>query len=234
MMLEIENLHVHYGKIHALKGLSLRVNAGEIVSLIGSNGAGKSSLIHSVFKQPRPTHGKITFMRHDINGIAPHKIAGLGIAIVPEGRRIFPKLTVKENLDLGSTALNGKQSSKGLEEVLALFPVLAGRMGQNGGTLSGGEQQMLAIARALMSRPKLLIMDEPSLGLAPIIIKQIFKTIATLNQNGMTILLVEQNANQALRLAHRAYVLVSGEVVMEGTGSDLLSDPVIRAAYLAG
>ncbi len=233
-MLEIDHLHVYYRKIHALKGLSLSVKEGEIVTLIGSNGAGKSTLLKSLFNNPKPERGHIRFMGKDLHHVATADIASLGIAIVPEGRRIFPKMTVLENLDLGTTAIGNVHYAQDLEYVLTMFPRLRERLKQNGGTLSGGEQQMLAIARALMSRPKLLLLDEPSLGLAPIIIQQIFKTIQDLNEKGMTILLVEQNANQALRLAHRGYVMMSGAITMSGTGAELLANPSVRAAYLAG
>ncbi|TAH33093.1 MAG: ABC transporter ATP-binding protein [Alphaproteobacteria bacterium] len=233
-MLEIEHLHVYYRKIHALKGLSLSVKQGEIVTLIGSNGAGKSTLLKSLFNNPRAERGHIRFMDRDITHVPTSDIASLGIAIVPEGRRIFPKMTVLENLDLGTTAIGGTHYEQDLEYVLTMFPRLRERLKQNGGTLSGGEQQMLAIARALMGRPRLLLLDEPSLGLAPIIIQQIFKTIEDLNKKGMTILLVEQNANQALRLAHRGYVMMSGAITLAGTGAELLANPSVRAAYLAG
>ncbi len=233
-MLEIRDVHVYYRKIHALKGLNISVKPGEIVTLIGSNGAGKSTLLKTIFNMPQSQQGSIEFTGHDITRLAPHEIAPLGIAIVPEGRRIFPRMSVRENLDLGGTVAPKSEHRSSLEYVLDMFPRLRERIGQNGGTLSGGEQQMLAIGRALMSRPKLLLLDEPSLGLAPIIIQQIFKTIKNLNESGMTILLVEQNANQALRLAHRGYVMVGGAITMQGSGQDLLENPSVRAAYLAG
>ena len=233
-MLEIEHLHVHYRKIHALRGVSMLVKKGEIVTLIGSNGAGKSTLLNAIFNNPKPSRGHIRFMGEDLSRSAIHEIASHRIAIVPEGRRIFPKLTVAENLELGMVTHGRNHAVKSMEYVMTLFPRLSERLKQNGGTLSGGEQQMLAIGRALMSRPKLLLLDEPSLGLAPIIIQQIFQTIKQLNtENGMTILLVEQNANQALRIADRGYVMVSGEVTIKGTGGELLSDPRVQSAYLA-
>jgi branched-chain amino acid transport system ATP-binding protein len=233
-MLKIDHLHCYYGKVHALKGIQLEVNQGEIVTLIGANGAGKSTLLMSIFGNPRADRGHIHFMREDITHYQTHELIGKGIAVVPEGRRIFPKLTVFENLEMGVGNADRAHFNEDIEKVFALFPRLKERREQRGGTLSGGEQQMLAISRALMSRPKLLLLDEPSLGLAPIIIQQIFATIKELNKAGMTILLVEQNANQALRLANRGYVLMNGVIVTQGTGKELLADVEVQKAYLGG
>jgi len=233
-LLTIEGVSAYYGNIIALKNVSLEVRRGEIATLIGSNGAGKSTLMMRIFGDPRARAGRILFEGRDISALATHEIARLRIAQAPEGRRIFQRMTVLENLQMGA-AINGAQNFKDdLERVTALFPRLRERLDQRGGTLSGGEQQMLAIARALMSRPKLLMLDEPSLGLAPLVVKQIFATIADLNARGMTIFLVEQNAFHALRLAHRAYVMVNGSITMRGTGAELLARPEIRQAYLEG
>ncbi len=233
-MLEIKNLKVCYGKVAAIDGLSLNVKKGSITSLIGANGAGKSTLLNSIFNQPKSQQGQILFCGGDITDLPAHKISGLGISIVPEGRRIFPKMTVLENILLGATCLP-QPDGQILDYALGLFPRLRERLAQRGGTLSGGEQQMLAIARALMSKPRLLLLDEPSLGLAPLIIKQIFSVIASLRRDmGMTIFLVEQNAHQALQLADYGYVLANGRLVLQGTGKDLLADEGVRQAYLAG
>ena len=233
-LLSIDGISAFYGNIQALKGVSLHVDRGEIVTLIGANGAGKSTLMMSVFGNPRAREGTITFDGHPITRLSTHHIARLNIAQVPEGRRIFPRMTVLENLQMGA-ALNGSKTfDEDLERVCTLFPRLKERLVQRGGTLSGGEQQMLAIGRALMSRPKLLMLDEPSLGLAPLIVKQIFSTLADLNAEGMTIFLVEQNAFHALKLAHRAYVMVNGAITLTGSGRDLLAKPEIRQAYLEG
>ncbi len=233
-MLEIKNLNVCYGRVTAIDGLSLHVKKGSITALIGANGAGKSTLLSSVFNQPKPQQGQVLFCDSDITDLPAHKIGGLGISIVPEGRRIFPKMTVLENILLGATCLP-QPDGQILDYVLSLFPRLKERLAQRGGTLSGGEQQMLAIARALMSKPRLLLLDEPSLGLAPLIIKQIFSVIASLRRDmGMTIFLVEQNAHQALQLADYGYVLANGRLVLQGTGKDLLADEGVRQAYLAG
>ena len=237
-LLSIDGISAFYGNIQALGGVSLEVNRGEIVTLIGANGAGKSTLMMSVFGNPRAREGTITFDGRPITHLSTHHIARLNIAQVPEGRRIFPRMTVFENLQMGA-ALNGKVNgndtfNEDLERVCTLFPRLKERLTQRGGTLSGGEQQMLAIGRALMSRPKLLMLDEPSLGLAPLIVKQIFSTLADLNAEGMTIFLVEQNAFHALKLAHRAYVMVNGAITMTGSGRELLAKPEIRQAYLEG
>jgi len=236
-LLKIENLHAAYGKIEALKGVDLDIQPGEIVALIGANGAGKSTLMMSIFGRPRARAGHILFDGHDITALPTHHIARLRIAQSPEGRRIFPRMTVAENLQMGADATPGSEAERAasLARVLKLFPRLEERMTQRGGTLSGGEQQMLAIGRALMSRPRLLLLDEPSLGLAPLITRQIFAAIRTLNrEDRLTVLIVEQNANHALRLAHRGYVMVNGLITMSGPGMELLQRPEIRAAYLEG
>jgi branched-chain amino acid transport system ATP-binding protein len=244
-MLKLENVHTSYGRIEAIKGISLEIGSGEIVCLIGSNGAGKSTTLMTISRILTPSRGSVIFEGNDIKDLPPHKIVSMGISQVPEGRRIFPKLTVRENLEMGEYLVIRSQktvASRGeavprlkknqLEHVFNLFPILKERQKQMGGTLSGGEQQMLAIGRALMSRPKLLLLDEPSLGLAPIIVIKIFRTIKELNAEGLTILLVEQNAKAALRLAHRGYVMESGRITKEGKGRDLLDDPDIKKAYL--
>jgi branched-chain amino acid transport system ATP-binding protein len=234
-MLDIRGVKSFYGNIMALKGVDVTVNEGEIVTLIGANGAGKSTLMMTVFGTPRAREGKIIYQGQDITQLPSHQIAHLRIAQSPEGRRIFPRMTVRENLQMGAEIDGGKYFEQDLERVTTLFPRMKERIEQRGGTLSGGEQQMLAIARALMSRPKLLMLDEPSLGLAPLIVKQIFEVIRDLNQrDGMTVFLVEQNAFHALRLAHRGYVMVNGLITMSGTGKELLARPEIRAAYLEG
>jgi len=233
-LLSVSNVSAFYGNIQALKGVSLDVHRGEIVTLIGANGAGKSTLMMSVFGNPRARDGQILFEGRPITHLPTHEIARLRISQAPEGRRIFQRMTVFENLQMGAAVDGGEHFDADLERVTTLFPRLKERLLQRGGTLSGGEQQMLAIARALMGRPKLLMLDEPSLGLAPLIVKQIFATLAELNAQGMTIFLVEQNAFHALRLAHRAYVMVNGAITMEGAGRDLLARPEIRQAYLEG
>ena len=236
-LLAIHGLRAAYGKIEALKGVDLEINPGEIVALIGANGAGKSTLMMTIFGRPRARAGRIEFDGRDITGEATHEIARLRIAQSPEGRRIFPRMTVAENLRMGADATGSSEADRvrGLERVLSLFPRLGERMNQRGGTLSGGEQQMLAIGRALMSRPRLLMLDEPSLGLAPLIARQIFDAIRALNrQDGLTVLIVEQNANHALRLAHRGYVMVNGLITLSGTGSELLQRAEVRSAYLEG
>ncbi|MGJ4950741.1 ABC transporter ATP-binding protein [Bradyrhizobium sp. HKCCYLS20291] len=236
-LLEIHNLRASYGKIEALKGVDLDIKAGEIVALIGANGAGKSTLMMSIFGRPRASSGHIVYDGHDITQVPTHQIARLKIAQSPEGRRIFPRMSVAENLQMGADAGEATEAERAdtLDRVFALFPRLKERIDQRGGTLSGGEQQMLAIGRALMSRPRLLLLDEPSLGLAPLIARQIFEAIRTLNrQDGLTVLIVEQNANHALKLAHRGYVLVNGLITLSGTGTELLQRPEIRAAYLEG
>jgi branched-chain amino acid transport system ATP-binding protein len=234
-LLTIRGVETFYGNIQALKGIDLDVAEGEIVTLIGANGAGKSTLMMTIFGSPRARTGSIVYAGRDITGLPMHEIARLRIAQSPEGRRIFPRMTVRENLQMGA-ALDGlAHFEEDLERVTKLFPRLRERLDQRGGTLSGGEQQMLAIARALMSRPKLLLLDEPSLGLAPLIVKQIFSVISELNKrDGVTVFLVEQNAFHALRLADRAYVMVNGRITMTGTGAELLKAPEVRAAYLEG
>jgi branched-chain amino acid transport system ATP-binding protein len=233
-LLSIEGVSAFYGNIQALKGVSLEVNRGEIVTLIGANGAGKSTLMMTVFGNPRAREGRILFEDKPITDLSTHTIARLRIAQSPEGRRIFQRMTVLENLQMGAAVDGSVNFDEDLDRVTRLFPRLKERLSQRGGTLSGGEQQMLAIARALMSRPKLLMLDEPSLGLAPLIVKQIFATLAELNAQGMTIFLVEQNAFHALKLAHRAYVMVNGVITMSGPSRDLLARPEIRQAYLEG
>jgi branched-chain amino acid transport system ATP-binding protein len=223
-LLSVRGVKSFYGNIMALKGVAVDVHAGEIVTLIGANGAGKSTLMMTIFGNPRAREGRIVYQGRDITDLPTHEIARLRIAQSPEGRRIFPRMTVRENLQMGSEIDQGLHFEEDLAKVCTLFPVLARR----------GEQQMLAIARALMSRPKLLLLDEPSLGLAPLIVKQIFQVLADLNKEGMTIFLVEQNAFHALKLAHRGYVMVSGTITMSGTGHDLLARPEIRQAYLEG
>ncbi|WLQ12045.1 ATP-binding cassette domain-containing protein [Hahella aquimaris] len=233
-MLTLENVYTHYGKIEALHGISLEVNQGEIVSLIGANGAGKTTLLMTVCGDPRASDGRITFMGKDITETPTSEIMRSGIAIVPEGRRVFSGLTVVENLQMGAFFSDKSDFVRTLEYVYDLFPRLRERHSQRAGTMSGGEQQMLAIGRALMSHPKMLFLDEPSLGLAPIIINQIFEIIGKLREEGMTIFLVEQNANQALRLADRGYVLENGKVVLQDTGANLLVNEDVRKAYLGG
>jgi branched-chain amino acid transport system ATP-binding protein len=234
-MLEVVGVHTHYGNIEALHGVSVQVDRGEIVTIIGANGAGKSTLLMTVCGRPRASAGDIVFEGERLNDLEPHEIVGRGIAQAPEGRRIFPSMTVLENLQMGAVPSGGAYFDEDVRRVFTLFPRLQERRSQRGGTLSGGEQQMLCIGRALMARPQLLLLDEPSLGLAPILVKQIFAAIVEINRDrGMTILLVEQNAYQALRIARRGYVLATGQVVLEGTGAELLANPEIRAAYLEG
>jgi branched-chain amino acid transport system ATP-binding protein len=233
-LLSVRGVKAYYGNIIALKGVDVDVEEGEIVTLIGANGAGKSTLMMTIFGKPRARQGSIVFAGRDITQLPTHEIARLHIAQSPEGRRIFPRMTVRENLLMGALAGGGDVASD-LERVLGLFPRLSERLGQRGGTLSGGEQQMLAIARALMGRPRLLLLDEPSLGLAPLIARQIFDIIRTLNQrDGLSVFLVEQNAYHALKLAHRGYVIVNGSITMSGTGRELLDRPEVKAAYLEG
>ena len=235
MMLQLTGVHAHYGHIHALRGIDLSVQVGEVVTLIGANGAGKSTLLMSLFGQPRVSAGRIVFDGEDITRLPTHVIARRDISLVPEGRRIFPRMTVMENLLMGAVMADPRNLEVDLKRMYALFPILEERLEQRAGTLSGGEQQMLAIARALMARPKLLLLDEPSLGLAPLYIKKIFQTLRELNQDhGVTILLIEQNAHHALRVAHRGYVLQHGQIVMTGSGRDLLASAEVRAAYLEG
>jgi branched-chain amino acid transport system ATP-binding protein len=234
-LLEISNVTAGYGNIPVLHGVNLDISKGEIVTLIGANGAGKTTLMMTIFGRPRATHGGILFDGRDITQLPTHSIAQLRIAQSPEGRRIFSRLTVLENLQMGALIANDSSGfEEDFERVCARFPVLRKRKAQRGGTLSGGEQQILAIARALMGRPKLLLLDEPSLGLAPLIVKQIFETIGELNRQGLTVFLVEQNAYHALKLAHRGYVMVNGRITMTGTGRDLLEAEEVKTAYLEG
>ncbi len=234
-LLTIRGVQTFYGNIIALKGVDLDVNEGEIVTLIGANGAGKSTLMMTIFSNPRARHGTIHFAGTEITKLPTYEIARLSIAQSPEGRRIFPRMSVYENLQMGAAINNFATFDADLERMFTIFPRLKERAAQRGGTLSGGEQQMLAIARALMSRPRLLLLDEPSLGLAPLIVKQIFDVIKDLNKTeGLTVFLVEQNAFHALKLADRGYVMVNGEITMSGSGKDLLADPKVRAAYLEG
>jgi branched-chain amino acid transport system ATP-binding protein len=234
-MLTISGVHAFYGNIEALKGIDLEVRTGEIVTLIGANGAGKSTLLMTVCGQPRAARGQILFEGRDITRLATFEIVRLGIAQAPEGRRIFSRMTVLENLQMGATLADQTSFHEDLARVFGLFPVLHQRRWQRGGTLSGGEQQMLAIARALMSRPRLLLLDEPSLGLAPLMVKQIFGTIREINERQKTtVLLVEQNAHHALQLADRGYVMQTGRITLSGTGTELLANPEVRSAYLEG
>jgi branched-chain amino acid transport system ATP-binding protein len=233
-MLKVTALRARYGNIEALGGVDVDVHKGEIVTIIGANGAGKSTLLMTVCGNPRAAAGRIDFEGAEITRMPTHDIIRRGIAQVPEGRRIFPRMTVYENLQLGASLSDPVHFPADLERAYTLFPILKQRANQRGGTLSGGEQQMLAIARALMSRPRLLLLDEPSLGLAPLIVKQIFAILAEINKAGMTLLLVEQNAHQALRLASRGYVMANGRIVLAGTGAALLANPEVRAAYLEG
>jgi len=234
-MLKIQGLRASHGRIEALHGIDLSLTAGEILALIGANGAGKTTLLMSLCGKPRPSHGSILFEGEEIAGLPTHRIARRGIAHAPEGRRIFARMSVLDNLRMGATLGDPRHFAQDLEHVLTLFPRLEERLHQRGGTLSGGEQQMLAIGRALMSRPRLLLLDEPSLGLAPLVVAQIFQIIATINrESGVTILLVEQNAHHALKLAHRGAVLVNGKITLEGPGAELLVNPAVRAAYLDG
>ena len=234
-LLSVRGVKTYYGNIIALKGVDIDVHKGEIVTLIGANGAGKSTLMMTIFGKPQAREGQIVYDGRDITRMPTHEIARLGIAQSPEGRRIFARMTVLENLQMGASVDNFAHFEEDLEKVCGIFPRLKERLQQRGGTLSGGEQQLLAIARALMSRPTLLVLDEPSLGLAPIVVRQIFDVIRTVNEKeGMTVFLVEQNAFHALKLASRAYVMVNGLITMSGTGKELLSDPQVKAAYLEG
>ena len=231
-LLEFHRVDVFYGPIQALKNVSLTINEGETVSLIGANGAGKSTLLMSVFGQPRIASGEIRYRGENISHKSTHFIASNGIAQAPEGRRIFPDMTVEENLLMGTIPIGDRYQKEDRARMYEIFPLLEERRSQRAMTLSGGEQQMLAIARALMSRPRLLLLDEPSLGLAPLVVKQIFQVLRELTQKGMTLFLVEQNANHALRLSDRAYVMVNGEIRLSGSGAELLADPDVRKAYL--
>lgn len=234
-MLSIKDLHVHYGGIHALKGISLEVPRGKIVTLIGANGAGKSTTLRTIAGLVRKTKGEILYEGKSLEGLLPEDVVKAGIIMGPEGRRIFPHLSVLDNLMLGAYSRNDKKDiEKDLQWVYELFPRLKERLWQKGGTLSGGEQQMLAVGRALMSSPKLVMLDEPSLGLAPLLVKEVFEIIETINQQGKTVLLVEQNAFASLKIAHYAYVLEVGQIVLEGNGQELLKDKRVQEAYLGG
>jgi branched-chain amino acid transport system ATP-binding protein len=234
-LLKTRGVETFYGNIQALKGIDIDVYKGEIVAMIGANGAGKSTLMMTICGSPQARVGSVTFEGQDITKMPMHEIARLRIAQSPEGRRIFGRMTVRENLQMGASLDNLKYFDEDVEDIFKLFPRLKERINQRGGTLSGGEQQMLSISRALMARPKLLLLDEPSLGLAPIIVKQIFDAIRVLNQTkGLTVFLVEQNAFGALKLASRGYVMVNGKITLSGTGKDLLANPEVRAAYLEG
>lgn len=230
--LVVDNIHTYYGQIHALRGVSIEVNRGEIVTLIGANGAGKTTTLKSISGLLHPRSGHVRFEGQDISKVPAHKLVQQGIGQAPEGRRIFPRLTVMENLQMGAFTRPAAEIGPDIERVMTLFPRLGERTNQLGGTLSGGEQQMLAIGRALMSRPRVLLLDEPSLGLAPILVQTVFATIQDINKQGTSILLVEQNALQALTIANRGYVLQTGEVVLTGLASDLIKDEMVRKAYL--
>ena len=233
-MLNVDNINVYYGAIHAVKNVSLTVNEGEIVTLIGANGAGKTTTLQTISGLLHARSGSITFQEQNIGGIPAHKLVNLGMAQVPEGRRIFLQMSVKENLEMGAFTRPGSEVDDSIAEVYERFPRLKERMNQVAGTLSGGEQQMLAMGRALMSKPKLLMLDEPSMGLAPILVEQIFDIIKELHKAGTTILLVEQNAEMALKVADRAYVMESGKIVLSGTGAELAASDAIKKAYLGG
>jgi branched-chain amino acid transport system ATP-binding protein len=232
-MLQLDNIHTYYGNIHALKGVSLRVEAKEVVTLIGSNGAGKSTTLKTISGLLRPRTGTVTFEDERLDQTPPHRIVEMGVGHAPEGRRIFSRMSVLENLEMGAFARTDRPRIKeDMEHVVTLFPRLKERLHQKGGTLSGGEQQMLAIGRALMSRPKVLLLDEPSMGLSPILVETIFQVIRDINKEGTTVLLVEQNALMALEVAHRGYILQTGQIVLEDTGSNLLKSEQVRKAYL--
>jgi branched-chain amino acid transport system ATP-binding protein len=234
-LLSVKGIKTYYGNIIALKGVDMHVDEGEIVTLIGANGAGKSTLMMTIFGKPQAREGTISFAGRDITRVPTHEIARLSLSQSPEGRRIFPRMTVFENLQMGASVTGYAHLDEDLDKIFTMFPRLKERLDQRGGTLSGGEQQMLAIARALMARPRLLLLDEPSLGLAPLIVRQIFEAIKTLNQSeGLTVFLVEQNAYHALKLAHRGYVMVNGLITLSGSGRELLANPQVRAAYLEG
>ena len=233
-ILKVDNINVYYGSIHAIKGVSFEVSQGEIVTLIGANGAGKSTTLNTISGLLRSKTGSVTFLGEDLGKVPAHKVVSRGLALVPEGRRVFLQMTTQENLEMGAYTQSGKPDPADLEKVYEQFPRLKERRKQVAGTLSGGEQQMLAMGRALMSRPKLLMLDEPSMGRAPILVEQIFEIIRSLHNAGTTILLVEQNAQAALSVADRGYVLETGKVVSSGTGAELLASPAIKKAYLGG
>ena len=233
-ILKVDDINVYYGSIHAIKGISFEVNQGEIVTLIGANGAGKSTTLNTISGLLKSSTGSVTFMDEDLGKVPAHKIVSKGLALVPEGRRVFLQMTVQENLEMGAYTRGARVPESDLEKVFEQFPRLKERRQQVAGTLSGGEQQMLAMGRALMSNPKLLMLDEPSMGLAPILVEQIFDIIRELHKSGTTILLVEQNAQAALSVADRGYVLETGKIVTSGTGAELLSSPAIKKAYLGG
>ena len=233
-ILKVDDINVYYGSIHAIKGISFEVEEGEVVTLIGANGAGKSTTLNTISGLLRSKTGSIEFMGQSLAKVPSHKIVERGLALVPEGRRIFLQMTVQENLEMGAFTQKGGETQQDLEKIYALFPRLKERLKQMAGTLSGGEQQMLAMGRALMSHPKLLMLDEPSMGLAPILVEQIFEIIQNLHKAGTTILLVEQNAQAALSIADRGYVLETGRIVTSGTGQELLASPEIKRAYLGG
>lgn len=233
-LLKVEDLHVYYGSIHAIKGISFEVNEGEIVTLIGANGAGKSTTLNTVAGLLKPRKGSVALEGNSLLGVAPHKIVSRGMALCPEGRRIFLQLSVQENLEMGAYTRPANEIAETMDRIYQQFPRLKERYKQVAGTLSGGEQQMLAMGRALMSRPKILMLDEPSMGLAPLLVEQIFSIIENLNAAGTTILLVEQNAQMALSIANRGYVLETGKTVTTGSGADLLNDDAVRKAYLGG
>ncbi|MBC5716033.1 ABC transporter ATP-binding protein [Flintibacter faecis] len=233
-ILKVDDINVYYGAIHAIKGVSFEVNEGEVVTLIGANGAGKSTILKTVAGLLSSRTGSVQFMGKDLGGIPAHKIVPMGLALVPEGRQIFLQMTVEENLQMGAFTRPASEYDESIADVYQRFPRLKERQSQIAGTLSGGEQQMLAMGRALMSKPSLLMLDEPSMGLAPILVEQIFDIVRELNQHGTTILLVEQNANMALSVAHRGYVLETGKIVATGTGAELLEDEAVKKAYLGG
>ena len=233
-ILKVDDINVYYGAIHAIKGVSFEVNEGEVVTLIGANGAGKSTIRKTVAGLLSSRTGSVQFMGKDLGGIPAHKIVPMGLALVPEGRQIFLQMTVEENLQMGAFTRPASEYDESIADVYQRFPRLKERQNQIAGTLSGGEQQMLAMGRALMSKPSLLMLDEPSMGLAPILVEQIFDIVRELNQHGTTILLVEQNANMALSVAHRGYVLETGKIVATGTGAELLEDEAVKKAYLGG
>jgi branched-chain amino acid transport system ATP-binding protein len=234
VLLDVRDIHVYYGNIHALKGVSLQIRRGEIVTLIGANGAGKSTALNTISGILRPRSGNIMYEGRELTTVPAYDVVKLGLSQAPEGRRIFPRMTVKENLEMGAFSRTGQDLKPDFERVFELFPVLREREQQPGGTLSGGEQQMLAMGRALMARPKLMMLDEPSMGLAPMLVEKIFEIIKEINGQGTTILLVEQNANVALETSHRGYVLETGRVVLSDSAATLLRNPQVREAYLGG